>query len=149
MTDAVKVFTPIKRVPTMIGKAPNGQRIPFGPYTLPQVAGGSAVMLAASVGALSLPVNPALTFLLGMAAAGLTVFGLGLVPYTGVRLLSRVLWITRLLVLRKPTFASGVPAVEDSAEKTVFVTDSVVVLLPDRTAIGADWTAAAMGVGER
>jgi hypothetical protein len=77
MTQLIKVYTPIKRVPTMIGKAQNGQKLPFGPYTLPQVAGGIAVILVTSVLAMILPVNPAITFVVGLILTIVAVFGLG------------------------------------------------------------------------
>src|SRR5689334_21857731 len=107
MSQVIKVFTPVKRVPTMIGKAQNGQKLPFGPYTLPQVAATAVLLTITSVGAMTLPANPAVTFIGGVFVTVLVVFALGLVPYTGVRLSSRVWWVGRLLVSRKPVSASG------------------------------------------
>ncbi|MQY23649.1 hypothetical protein [Nocardia macrotermitis] len=130
MTTPVKVFTPIKRVPTMIGKAQNGQKLPFGPYTLPQIAGGATLLVISSVCAMVLPINAAVTFVVGLAVTGVSVFGLGLVPYTGVRMTSRVLWVGRLIFVRKPVSASGVPIDVDSADTEMFVEESVVVILP-------------------
>ncbi|MEV0032791.1 hypothetical protein [Nocardia sp. NPDC050793] len=130
MTEVIKVFTPIKRVPTLIGKAQNGQRLPFGPYTLPQIAGGVVIMVISSVCAMSFPINPAITFVTGLIVTGFSVFVLGLVPYTGVRLLSRALWMGRLLVIRKPVSASGMPA--DADGPTLFVDETVVIMLSDR-----------------
>ncbi|MET9027530.1 hypothetical protein ABZW96_18230 [Nocardia sp. NPDC004168] len=139
MTQVIKVFTPIKRVPTMIGKAQNGQKLPFGPYTLPQVAAGVAMMSVTSVGAMTLPLNPAVTFITGLAFTILSVFVLGLVPYTGVRMLSRAFWLGRLIVYRKPVSASGMPITSDSVRHTMFIEETVVLLLPDRpgTAVAA------------
>jgi hypothetical protein len=131
MSQVIKVFTPIKRVPTMIGKAQNGQKLPFGPYTLPQVAAGVVTMSVTSVCAMTFPLNPAVTFITGLALTILSVFVLGLVPYTGVRMTSRALWLGRLIVYRKPVSASGMPITSDSARHTVFVEESVVLLLPD------------------
>ncbi|MEU7634274.1 hypothetical protein AB0C34_30610 [Nocardia sp. NPDC049220] len=133
MTQVIKVFTPIKRVPTMIGKAQNGQKLPFGPYTLPQVGGAVVLMLVTSVCAMTFPVNPAITFVAGLALTIVAVFTLGLVPYTGVRMTSRAIWLGRLLVYRKPVSASGMPLTEDSARHTMFIEETVVLLLPDRT----------------
>ena len=130
MTQLVKVYTPIKRVPTMIGKAQNGQKLPFGPYTLPQVVAGVAVLLVASVLAMVLPSNPAVTFIVGVILAIAAVFGAGLIPYSGVRMSSRIVWFGRLLVVRKPASASGMPIGPDSTEDGVFVDESIVVLLP-------------------
>ncbi|WP_330257114.1 hypothetical protein OG874_22600 [Nocardia sp. NBC_00565] len=131
MTQVIKVFTPIKRVPTMIGKAQNGQKLPFGPYTLPQVAGAVVMMSITSVCAMTFPANPAVTFIVGLVLTIATVFGLGLVPYTGVRMISRAMWVGRLIVYRKPVSASGMPVDADSARMAMFVEESVVIILPD------------------
>ncbi|MFC9897811.1 hypothetical protein ACFVMC_29330 [Nocardia sp. NPDC127579] len=133
----IKVFTPIKRVPTMVGKAQNGQKLPFGPYTLPQVGGGAVLMLITSACALTFPVNPAVTFLTGLAVTVAAVFALGLVPYTGVRMTSRVWWFGRLICYRKPISASGMPVTPDSARHALFVEESIVLVFPDPRAIVA------------
>lgn len=131
MTQVIKVFTPIKRVPTMIGKAQNGQKLPFGPYTLLQVGGGVVALLVTSVGAMTLPANPAVTFIAGLVITSLVVFSLGLVPYTGVRISSRALWVAKLIVFRKPVSASGMPIATDAANNAVYVDETVVIVLPD------------------
>lgn len=131
MAEVIRVFTPIKRVPTMIGKAQNGQKIPFGPYTLPQVAAGVGLMVVTSVAAMSIPGNPAVTFIIGLVLTVIVVFALGLVPYTGVRFISRIIWFGRLILIRKPVSASGMPVSPDSARYSVYIEDSVVVILPD------------------
>lgn len=128
----VKVFTPIKRVPTVIGKAQNGQKLPFGPYTLPQVAGVAAGLLLTSVCALTLPMNPAVTFIIGVVFTVVIAFLLGLIPYTGVRLTSRVLWLGRLIVDPRPVSASGMPVSPESSRLTSFIEETVVLILPDR-----------------
>ncbi|TLG12433.1 hypothetical protein FEK35_10990 [Nocardia cyriacigeorgica] len=132
MAQVIKVFTPIKRVPVVVGKAQNGQKLPFGPYTLPQVGAGVVVMAVTGTFAMSLPVNPAVTFFAGTAVAILAVFLFGLIPYTGVRLTSRALWFARLIFIRKPVSASGMPVTEESSRNTVFVSETVVVVFPDR-----------------
>ncbi|WP_328391685.1 hypothetical protein [Nocardia sp. NBC_00416] len=126
----IKVFTPVKRVPTMIGKAQNGQKLPFGPYTLPQVAGVAVGLIITGAGAMTLPMNPAVTFLVGLALTVLIGFGLGLIPYTGVRLFSRVVWFGRLIFRPKPALASGMPVTPESARVTMFVEETVVAILP-------------------
>ncbi|MEU6560595.1 hypothetical protein [Nocardia nova] len=131
-TDIIKVYTPIKRVPVVIGKAQNGQKLPFGPYTLPQIVGGIVLILITSLLAMSLPANPAVTFIAGLIVTVAAVFGIGLIPYTGVRLTSRILWIGRMVLVRKPVSASGIPVTEDSARHTAYVEESVVVILPNR-----------------
>lgn len=138
MTQLIKVYTPVKRVPTMVGKAQNGQKLPFGPYTLPQVVGGVVLMLITSTFAMTLPLNPAVTFITGTIVTIAAVFGLGLVPYTGVRMTSRILWVGRLLVIRKPVSASGMPVDEESARHTMFIEESVVVILPDRESLAVE-----------
>ncbi|MEV4234883.1 hypothetical protein ACIBJI_22045 [Nocardia sp. NPDC050408] len=150
MTQVVKVFTPIKRVPTLIGKAQNGQKLPFGPYTLPQMIGGGVLIVITAVLAMSLPTNPAITFVVGAVISVVTVFALGLVPYTGVRLTSRILWIGRLIVIRRPVSASGMPVGEESGRHTLFVEESIVILLPDRkVAADDDRPAVAVMASER
>ncbi len=138
MSQLIKVYTPVKRVPTMVGKAQNGQKLPFGPYTLPQVVGGVVLMLIISVFAMTLPLNPAVTFITGTIVTIAAVFGLGLIPYTGVRMTSRILWVGRLLVIRKPVSASGMPVTEESARHTMFIEESVVVILPDRESLAVE-----------
>lgn len=130
MTEVVKVFTPVKRVPIMIGKAPNGRKIPFGPYTLPQVGIGMTLLLATAIFALAMPINPAASFCTGLAITIVAVFATGLVPYTGVRLTSRVLWLGRLVVVRKPVWTAGSPVAVESGHDIVFVDQTVVVVLP-------------------
>jgi hypothetical protein len=129
--DVVKVFTPVKRVPTMIGKAPNGRRLPFGPYTLPQVAAGTLLLLVTSIGAMTLPVNPAVVAVAGFVVTVVSVFALGLVPYTGVRLSSRILWVGRLIVRREPVSGSGMPVGPGAPRDVVYIDASDVILLPD------------------
>jgi hypothetical protein len=129
--DVVKVFTPVKRVPTMIGKAPNGTRLPFGPYTLPQVAAGTVLLLVSSVAAMTIPVNPAVVAIVGLFVTVVSVFALRLVPYTGVRLSSRILWVGRLIVRRKPVAASGMPVGPDAPRNIVYVDATDVILIPD------------------
>ncbi|MBL1079749.1 hypothetical protein JK358_35645 [Nocardia sp. 2] len=133
MAEVIKVFTPIKRVPVMVGKAQNGQKLPFGPYTLPQIGAGTVLLLLSCLGALNLPANPAVTFLGGLAITVTTVLGLGLIPYTGVRLTSRILWLARLLINHKPVAASGIPVTAESARTTVIIEESVVLVLPAPT----------------
>ncbi|WP_327148027.1 hypothetical protein [Nocardia sp. NBC_01329] len=138
MTQAqvIKVFTPVKRVPTVIGKAQNGQKLPFGPYTLPQVAGVALGLLITSFLAMTLPANPAVTFLIGLAFTVVIGFGLGLIPYTGVRLSSRVVWVGRLVLSPKPVSVSGMPVTPESGRMTSFIEETVVVVLPEQSPAG-------------
>lgn len=136
MTQPIKVYTPVKRVPTMIGKAQNGQKLPFGPYTLPQVVGGISVVLVTSVLAMTLPANPAITVIVGLILAVVTVFGLSLLPYSGVRMISRAWWFGRLVLVRKPVSASGFPVTAESARHTMFIEETVVIIFPDESPPG-------------
>lgn len=133
-SEVVKVFTPIKRVPIVIGKAQNGQKLPFGPYTLPQIAGVAVILLITATLAMTLPANPAITFVIGLVFAVVIGFALSLIPYTGVRLTSRVFWIARLVLDPKPVSASGMPVAADSGRFTSFVEETVVVILPEEAA---------------
>jgi hypothetical protein len=89
------------------------------------------LILITSVLAMSLPANPAITFITGLVLTIAVVFAVGLVPYTGVRMTSRMLWIARLIAIRTPAAASGMPVTRDSARDAVFVAESVVVIFPD------------------
>lgn len=79
--EVVRWYTSALRFPRLVGKWPSGRPIPFGPYTLVQVAGGIGVLLlAARTSGLwataSISMNAAIVAIL----TGLTVFGLGQVP---------------------------------------------------------------------
>ncbi|WP_425577693.1 hypothetical protein [Nocardia callitridis] len=80
---------------------------------------------------MTFPFNPAVTFITGLAITVASVFAMGLVPYTGVRITSRIFWIVRLLVSPKPVSASGVPIDAESARMATFIEESVVIVLPD------------------
>lgn len=79
--ERVKWFTVARRFPQLIGRTPDGTRIPGGPYTVTQALGGIAVVV---VGYMSMGVwahfgglgNFAVLF----AVAGGAVFGLGRIP---------------------------------------------------------------------
>ncbi|MFF2554724.1 hypothetical protein ACFVUS_27235 [Nocardia sp. NPDC058058] len=138
MTSVIKVFTPIKRVPTMIGKAQNGQKLPFGPYTLPQIAAAAGLLSITAVGSMNLPINPAITFVAGLVVTVLSVFAVGLIPYTGVRMTSRALWVGRLLTHRKPVSASGMPIDAESVRHTLFIEETVVIILSHEQNAGSN-----------
>ncbi|WP_280454736.1 hypothetical protein [Nocardia brasiliensis] len=137
MSQVIKVFTPIKRVPTMVGKAQNGQKLPFGPYTLPQIGSLAGLLLVTGICAMTMPMNPAVTFGFGLILTVAVVFLLGLVPYTGVRMSSRAWWLLRVAVVRKPVSASGVPIDADSARQTLFIDESIVLILPESAVAGS------------
>ncbi|OQS16662.1 hypothetical protein B0T36_03040 [Nocardia donostiensis] len=148
MNQVIKVFTPIKRVPTMIGKAQNGQKLPFGPYTLPQVAGVAVSLLITAVGVMTLPLNPAVTFVIGVVITVVVGFLLGLIPYTGVRIISRTLWFGRLIFFPKPVSASGMPVTEESSRVTMFIEETVVLIFPDRGTVKRPEPVTAMPGGQ-
>lgn len=47
--EVVKWYTKARRFPQLLGRAPDGTRIPFGPYTMTQAIGAGAVIFAAKV----------------------------------------------------------------------------------------------------
>ncbi len=95
--------------------------------------GGMTCLVFTAILTMTLPANPAIIFCIGLVITVLFVFVCGLVPYTGVRLGSRVWWFGRLILVRKPVSASGMPIGTDSGRSTLFVDESIVVVLPDRS----------------
>lgn len=41
--EVIKNFTRARKVPQMIGRTPDGKKLPFGPYTVPQAVSGAIV----------------------------------------------------------------------------------------------------------
>ncbi|WP_280393729.1 hypothetical protein [Nocardia brasiliensis] len=131
MTSTVRVYTPIKRLPLVIGKLPNGERIPFGPYTTPQLVAGVILAVLTWIATMTLPGNPAVIAGFGAMVTIAVVVMLRAIPYTGVRLTSRMLWIGRLVIDRRPISASGMPLGVESARHTLYIEESVAPILND------------------
>jgi hypothetical protein len=67
---SVRVYTLAMRFPRMVGKGFNGERLPGGPYTVPQFVGGGMTFGLSGISAYYLPLgNPLINLLIG---AGLT-----------------------------------------------------------------------------
>ncbi|MFB8281085.1 hypothetical protein [Nocardia colli] len=132
MTSTVRVYTPIKRLPLVVGKLPNGERIPFGPYTVPQLVAGILLGTLTWAATMTLPGNPAVTAVLGAMATIAGVVLMRAIPYTGVRLTSRMLWIGRLIVVRQPVSASGMPFGAESVRYTLYIEETVAPILTER-----------------
>ncbi|MGX1778203.1 hypothetical protein ACWIGW_39280 [Nocardia brasiliensis] len=131
MTSPVRVYTPIKRIPIVMGKLPNGERIPLGPYTVPQLVAGIVLAVLTWIATMTLPGNPAVPGVTGAVLTILAVVMLRALPYTGVRLTSRMLWIGRILVDRRPVSASGMPVDAESVRHTLYIEETVAPILDE------------------
>ncbi|WP_338760452.1 hypothetical protein V7968_31825 [Nocardia vulneris] len=134
----VRVYTPIKRLPLVVGKMPNGERIPFGPYTVPQLLAGIGLGVLTWTATMTLPGNPAITAVFGAMLTITAVVMLRAIPYTGVRLTSRMLWVGRLIVDRRPVSASGMPFSAESVRHTLYIEETVAPILTEWSAEVAD-----------
>ncbi|MGW4843059.1 hypothetical protein [Nocardia brasiliensis] len=134
----VRVYTPIKRLPLVVGKMPNGERIPFGPYTVPQLLAGIGMGVLTWIATMALPGNPAITAVFGAMLTIAAVVMLRAIPYTGVRLTSRMLWVGRLIVDRRPVSASGMPLSAESVRHTLYIEETVAPILTEWSAEVAD-----------
>ena len=105
----VVVYTMARKFPRLIGKFPNGQTIPFGPFTFVQIGvliGGLALTFTA-IQALGAPKLPTAAF-----AASLSVPCMAATRRLGfsmARSTSRLLWVTRPWIRRSP-IATGITA---------------------------------------
>lgn len=107
---AVRVYTLAMRFPRMVGKGFNGERLPGGPYTLPQFVGGGMIFGLSGISAYFLPIiNPLINLLAG---APLTVIVGGLlanIPIDGIRLTTRMGWLLGLLLSTAPSTSEPMP----------------------------------------
>lgn len=79
--EVVKWYTRARKFPQLLGRAPDGTRIPGGPYTITQAVGGGGVLVV-GLNTMSLWANFGMignAFVLIAAFLG-TVFGLGRLP---------------------------------------------------------------------
>lgn len=108
---AVRVYTLAMRFPRMVGKGFNGERLPGGPYTLPQFVGGGMIFGLSGISAYVMPIiNPLVNLLAG---AALTVIVGGLlsnIPIDGIRLTTRLGWLLGLLLSTAPSTSELMPA---------------------------------------
>jgi hypothetical protein len=105
----VVVYTLARKFPRMIGKFPNGQPIPFGPFTFHQIGvliGGLVLVFVALQGfgapKLVTAVIAAFVIVPGMVAARRIGFSMA-------RIDSRVLWLARPWVRRSPMSTGARP----------------------------------------
>lgn len=103
----VVVYTLARRFPKMIGKFPNGQPIPFGPFTYVQIG---VIVAAATVilGVFELFHPPILvTLFFGFAIAVPSVIMARRVGFSMARTTSRLIWLTRPWLYRRPLSTGG------------------------------------------
>ena len=107
----VRVYTLAMRFPRMVGKGFNGERLPGGPYTLPQFVGGGMIFGLSGISAYFVPIiNPLINLLAG---AALTVVVGGLlanIPIDGIKLTTRLGWLLGLLLSTAPSTSELMPA---------------------------------------
>lgn len=103
----VVVYTLARKFPKLIGKFPNGQPIPFGPFTYVQIGvivGCATVIL----GVFELFHPPILaTLFVGLAIAIPTVIMARRIGFSMARTTSRLIWLIRPLLYRGPLSTGG------------------------------------------
>jgi hypothetical protein len=101
-TTYVVVYTLARKFPKMIGKFPNGQDIPFGPYTRIQcgviVAAATTVLIVFRL--FHPPMLP--TLLIAAAATIVAVIASGRIGFSMARTSSRLIWLIRPRLYRAP-----------------------------------------------
>lgn len=103
----VVVYTLARKFPKMIGKFPNGQPIPFGPFTYVQIG---VIVAAATVilGIFELLHPPILaTLFFGFAIAVPAVILARRVGFSMARTTSRLIWLARPWLYRRPLSTGG------------------------------------------
>ncbi|WP_102144349.1 hypothetical protein [Mycobacterium hubeiense] len=127
---SVRVYTLAMRFPRMVGKGFNGERLPGGPYTVPQFVGGGMTFGLSGISAYFLPIiNPLVNLLIG---AGLTIViggALANIPLDGIKITTRLGWMLGLLVSTAPSTSELMPAASPVA---VVGGDVIVVDFPRR-----------------
>lgn len=107
---AVRVYTLAMRFPRMVGKGFNGERLPGGPYTVPQFVGGGLTFGLSGISAYYCPLgNPLLNLVVGAGLTFLIGGALANVPVDGIRITTRLMWIAGLLVSTAPTASELMP----------------------------------------
>ena len=111
----VVVYTMARKFPRLIGKFPNGQTIPFGPFTFVQIGvliGGLALTFATIqiFGAPKLPTAVIAAFLIVPAMAATRRLG-----FSMARTSSRLMWVSRPWLRRAPICTGVSPAAPELA----------------------------------
>lgn len=105
----VTIYTLARKFPKLIGKFPNGQSIPFGPFTRIQcgvlVAAAGIVLLVFKL--LDPPVLP--TLFLGAAITIPSVILARRIGFSMARTSSRLIWLVRPRLYRTPLSTGGRP----------------------------------------
>jgi hypothetical protein len=106
----VAIYTLARKFPKLIGKFPNGQPIPFGPFTRIQcgVLIGSATTILLIFKLLDPPMLA--TLFLGSAITIPLVVLAGRVGFSMARASSRLIWLIRPRLYRAPLSTGGRPA---------------------------------------
>ena len=108
---AVRVYTLAMRFPRMVGKGFNGERLPGGPYTVPQFVGGGMTFGLSGISAYYLPIiNPLVNLLIGAAITVVIGGALANVPMDGIKMTTRIGWVLGLLVSTAPSTTELMPA---------------------------------------
>lgn len=106
----VRIYTLAMRFPRMVGKGFNGERLPGGPYTVPQFVGGGLTFGLSGISAYYCPLgNPLLNLLIGAGLTFLIGGALANIPVDGIRITTRLMWIAGLLVSTSPTTSEMMP----------------------------------------
>lgn len=106
-TTYVVVYTLARKFPKLIGKFPNGQDIPFGPYT--RIQCGVIVIAATTVFLIYKLFDPPMlpTLLLSVAATIVAVIASGRIGFSMARTSSRLIWLIRPTLHRAPLSTGG------------------------------------------
>lgn len=106
----VRIYTLAMRFPRMVGKGFNGERLPGGPYTIPQFVGGGMTFGLSGISAYYCPLgNPLLNLLIGAGLTFLIGGALANIPVDGIRITTRLMWIAGLLASTSPTTSEMMP----------------------------------------
>jgi len=106
-TTYVVIYTLARKFPKMIGKFPNGQDIPFGPFTRIQcgviVAAATAVLMVFKL------FHPPMlsTLLIAATATIVAVIISGRIGFSMARTSSRLIWLLRPRLYRAPLSTGG------------------------------------------
>lgn len=102
----VRVYTQARRFPRLVGKMPNGSRIPGGPYTFSQFTGVALGLTITVLGIRAGLASPLTTLGFGIAMTFVLAVGLGHIRYDGLPVVTRVGRYVGRLLTTKPRRAS-------------------------------------------
>ena len=138
--DVAKNYTRARKFPQLIGTTPEGQRLPFGPYTYTQFIGAGVVGLVlwqtTGLWATGSLIRNVTVFAMTMAG---TVYGLGRLPLGGRNPLSMVLGVGKALT--GGTQTPGVGGTPPRRPRVRAVTGEVTII-PSTTWVNTELAAA-------